>query len=138
PARTPRAGTLLVCEKVRSFSTRVARTRTIRIRRLCGAPTAVTSIISACTARRRAACIWFRSRTPRSNVPRPYVCFHRATTSTTGFDSPQTTRSRRSTARYSLLQDLPRSLVRQDLPLDPLERVVDRLGVAAELAGHLP
>src|SRR5207302_5415438 len=36
-----------------------------------------------------------------------------------------------------LLQNLTRSLVRQHLPLDPLERVVDRLRVAAELLGHL-
>ena len=37
----------------------------------------------------------------------------------------------------ALLQDLARALVRVDLPLDPLERVVDRLRVAAETLGHL-
>src|SRR5512133_1716433 len=39
--------------------------------------------------------------------------------------------------RSALLQDFARLLVLDDLPLDPLERVVDRLGVAAELLGHL-
>jgi hypothetical protein len=37
----------------------------------------------------------------------------------------------------ALRQDLTFLLVVQDLPLDPLERVVDRLRVAAELLGHL-
>lgn len=36
-----------------------------------------------------------------------------------------------------LAQDLARALVRVDLPLDPLERIVDRLRVTAELLGHL-
>jgi hypothetical protein len=36
-----------------------------------------------------------------------------------------------------LVQDFPCLLVRDDLALDPLERIVDRLAVAAELHGHL-
>ena len=36
-----------------------------------------------------------------------------------------------------LLQDLAFALVVQDLPLDPLQRVVDRLRVAGELFGHV-
>ena len=36
-----------------------------------------------------------------------------------------------------LLQDLARLLVREDLPLHALQRVVDRLRVAAEALGHL-
>src|SRR5215831_20877032 len=41
-------------------------------------------------------------------------------------------------ALYSLLQqDLPGFLMGQDLSLDPLQRVVDGLCVAAQLLGHL-
>src|SRR4029079_3572375 len=36
-----------------------------------------------------------------------------------------------------LARDLARALVRIDLALDPLERVVDRLRVAAEVLGHV-
>src|SRR5919197_4080448 len=39
--------------------------------------------------------------------------------------------------RRLLLQDFARLLVRDDLPLHALERVVDRLRVAAEPLGHL-
>src|SRR5918992_3247845 len=48
---------------------------------------------------------------------------------------PRTTKLRASESQ--LLQDLTRSLVREDLALDALQRVVDRLRVAAELLGHL-
>ena len=47
---------------------------------------------------------------------------------------PRNTRSRRS---GSLLQDLAFALVVQDLPLDPLQCVVDRLRVAGEFVGHV-
>src|SRR5918999_2894018 len=36
-----------------------------------------------------------------------------------------------------LVEDLAALLVQEDLPLDPLEGVVDRLRVAAEVLGHL-
>jgi hypothetical protein len=39
--------------------------------------------------------------------------------------------------RSGLLENLARALVRVDLPLDPLQRVVDRLRVAVELLGHV-
>ena len=38
---------------------------------------------------------------------------------------------------FLLQQDLPGFLVGQDLPFDPLERIVNRLRVAAQLLSHL-
>ena len=46
-------------------------------------------------------------------------------------------RGLRDRADRSLLKNLAALLVRQDLPLHPLQRVVDRLRVAAELFRHL-
>jgi hypothetical protein len=43
----------------------------------------------------------------------------------------------RSSAHRSLLKNLAALLVRQDLPLHTLQRIVDRLRVAAELFRHL-
>ena len=50
---------------------------------------------------------------------------------------PQKRAALASLVPLPLTQYLARALVRVDLPLDPLQRVVDRLRVAAELLGHL-
>ena len=53
-------------------------------------------------------------------------------------DSPLRTKSRvYPRGAETLRQNLAVALMVQDLPLDPLQRVVDRLRVTAELLGHL-
>src|SRR5581483_11464518 len=54
-----------------------------------------------------------------------------------GFEPLRDDSSTGTAGRVCLDEDLARALVRDDLPLHPLEGVVDRLGVAAELFGHL-
>src|SRR5438132_9222509 len=90
------------------------------------------SITSLSTARRPEAYTWFRSTTSRSR--RPHICEsrRRAITSANGSDSRPTTRS-----RASLLKDFARLLVRDDLALHALERVVDRLRVATQPLRHV-
>src|SRR6478672_4191193 len=57
---------------------------------------------------------------------------HRETTSASGSAGPPTTRS-----AASLLRDFAGLLVREDLPLHALQRIVDRLRVAAEPLRHV-
>src|SRR6266540_2243838 len=90
-------------------------------------------MLSPSTARRRLGYTSCRSAI--------YLCVSRgrcestrlATDSGSGFDSRRTTRS----AAYGSRQHLASLLVLDDLALHPLQRVVDRLRVAAELLPHL-
>lgn len=81
------------------------------------------------------------ARTDITRTQRSYVAATSARSTNSRSDSLLSTRSRGSTSsdgsKQRLLEDLAGLLMGQDLPLHPLERVVDRLRVAPEVLGHL-
>src|SRR3954468_14688812 len=117
-----------------SGSRRAAPTRTIPIPRPPSEHTRGRLTISGSTAPRLEGSTWCRS-VPRGRCGSPrYASNPRRTISGSSSDWPRITKL----ARWSSLrEDFARALVRDDLPLHALERVVDRLRVAFEHLGHL-
>src|SRR5581483_779851 len=110
----------------------LAATTTIRTRRPTASTTTAKSTSSPSIAPKQPACTSSRSAISMWTAQHHFELHHVETTSRSGFDSPPTTRS-----GGSLLKNFAGLLVRDDLPLHALERVVDRLRVASELLGHV-